>query len=110
LSFIISELLFKNIPSGIYNICDDDVISTNQIIHLIGISNNLKPNFVFLPKWFIKLICKIGDYLLLPLNTNKLNKLTQNFIVNNSKIKKYLNKEFPFTTKEELLNTFKNLN
>lgn len=110
LSFVISELLLNDIPSGIYNICDDQVISTNEIINLIGKSNNFKPKLFFLPKWHIRFICNIGDFLFLPINNDRLNKLTQSFIVNNSKIKKHLNKALPYNTNEELLNTFKNLN
>lgn len=93
LCFIINELIENDkIPSGIYNVADDDPLSTNQIIELISISLNKKKSILKIPKSFINLLAKLGDYLRLPLNTERLEKLTENYIVSNSKIKKAISK------------------
>ncbi len=107
LCFIIKELIEKNnIPSGVYNIADDEPVSTNEIIELIAQSQNKKLRIISIPKWIIKSVSKIGDLLCLPLNSDRLNKLTETYIVNNSKIKKSLGKELPISSKAGLLKTF----
>lgn len=107
LCFLINEIIFnQEIPSGIYNISDDDPISTNEIIDLIAISRGLKSNIWKTPKFIIKTLSYIGDFFKLPLNSNNLTKLTENFIVSNSKIKKIINKPLPLNTKEGFIQTF----
>jgi hypothetical protein len=63
-------------PSGIYNIADDDAISTNELIDLIADSTRKKTNIWNVPRSLIKTFSKIGDDIVrLPLNTERLNKL-----------------------------------
>ena len=105
--FVIKELIEnETILSGIYNIADDDPISTNQLIQLISESQG-KKTFIFkIPKPLIKFLAKSGDLFGLPLNSERLNKLTENFMVSNKKIKLALNKQLPVTTKDGLTKTF----
>ena len=59
----------------------------------------------------IKLIAKIGDIIPLPLNSERLKKLSESYTVSNKKIKKYVVKELPLTCKQGLIKTldsFKN--
>mgnify|MGYP000557124943 FL=1 len=51
-----------------------------------------------------------GNILNLPFNTDKLNKLTDNYVVNTSKIKKYLNKTILLTSREGFIKTFQSFN
>lgn len=111
LCFIIKELIENEmIPSGIYNIADDEPISTNEIIDLIGESTGRKNLILKIPKFLISSIAKIGDLLMLPLNTERLSKLTETYIVNNSKIKNAIGNSLPISSKEGLLKTFKSYN
>ncbi len=105
--FVIKELIEnETIQSGIYNIADDDPISSNQLIQLISESQG-KKTFIFkIPKFLIKFLAKLGDLFGLPLNSERLNKLTENFIVSNKKIKFALNKKLPVTAKDGLNKTF----
>lgn len=108
LCFIICELIQRNdIPSGIYNVCDDIPLSTNQIIRMISKSQNRKPIFINFPKKIVQKLASIGDKFSLPLNSERLQKLTENFVVSNSKILKALNKKLPFTSEEGLIKTLK---
>lgn len=108
LCFIINELIKnENIPSGIYNIADDEPISTNEIIDLIGESTGRKNIILNIPKFLISSIAKFGDLLKLPLNTERLAKLTETYIVNNNKIKTAIGKQLPISSKDGLLKTFK---
>ena len=109
LCFIIKELLDNpKIPSGIYNIADDDSLSTNELISIIGQVMQKPARIVNIPKPIIQTIAKIGDVLRLPINTERLQKLTENYVVSNQKIKKALQLErLPLSTKEGLAQTFK---
>ncbi len=106
LCFIIKELIENSqIPSGIYNIADEDPVSTNELISLIAGSQSEKPHIWNIPKFFIYAIAKIGDVFRLPLNTERLQKLTENYILSNKKIREAINKPLPFSAKEGLLKT-----
>jgi nucleoside-diphosphate-sugar epimerase len=108
LCFVIQELLVQeNIPSGVYNVADDETLSTNELIKLIGISQNKNVQIWNFPKIIVSFFAKIGDYLRLPLNSERLQKLTESYIVSNHKIKKALGIEkMPFTAKEGMRKTF----
>jgi len=99
--FIIKEIIEnKNIDSGIYHLADDDTMSTQQLIKLIGTSLDKKISILKVPKIMITFIAKIGNILPLPINSERLEKMTENFIVSNNKIKKSINKNLPFTSIE----------
>jgi nucleoside-diphosphate-sugar epimerase len=107
LCFIINELIEnENVPSGVYNISDDEPLSTNTIIELICNSLNKKSKIWSLPKFLIKRIAYLGDILKLPLNSERLNKLTESYIVNNSKIKIAINKPLPLSSRDGMVKTF----
>ena len=111
LCFIINELIENNqIPSGIYNVADDDPISTNKVVSLIAESQKKKIPFWNIPKTLIINLVKFGDFLRLPINTEKLNKLTETYIVSNNKIKTAINKPLPLNTNIGLLKTFNSFN
>ncbi|MFZ2284915.1 MAG: NAD-dependent epimerase/dehydratase family protein [Lutibacter sp.] len=106
--FVIKELLSQNnISSGIYNVADDEPLSTNQLIQLIAVSQNKQAKIFNISKGFISQMAKFGDKLYLPLNTERLQKLTESYLVSNVKIKQAIGKSFPVNVKEGLLKTFK---
>ena len=111
LCFIINELIQNDlIPSGIYNIADDNPISTNELIKLIAESQGKKSLIWNVPKFIIKFISILGDLMKLPLNTERLSKLTETYIVSNKKIKEAINKPLPFNIKEGLMKTLNSFN
>ena len=106
LCFIISELIENDqIPSGVYNISDDEPISTNELINLISVALGKKPHIWNAPQSLIKSLSKIGDMLNLPLNSERLNKLTETYIVSNNKIINAINKRLPISAKDGLIKT-----
>jgi nucleoside-diphosphate-sugar epimerase len=108
LCFIINELITnENIQSGIYNIADDEPISTNHIIKLMSSVLNKNHKVISISPKLIKLTARLGDFLHLPFNTIILNKLTQNYVVSNRKIKTAINKNLPIKTEDGLIMTFK---
>jgi nucleoside-diphosphate-sugar epimerase len=111
LMFIIKELIEReDIPSGVYNVSDDFAISTNEVISILAESQNRKPNIWMVSKGLIQAAAKIGNLLKLPLNEERLHKLTDSYIVSNQKIKLAIGKSLPVSSKEGLLKTFKSFN
>jgi len=111
LCFIIKELIEReDIPSGIYNVADDEPVSTKQLIQWIAESQGKKPVLLPIPKSFIKTLTKIGDKLRLPLNSERLQKLTETYLVSNRKLKQALAKPLPLTAKEGFMKTFQSFN
>ena len=111
LMFIIRELIEReDIPSGIYNIADDVSLSTNEVISILAESQNKKPKIWNVSKGLIQTLAKLGDVLRLPLTTERLQKLTESYVVSNQKIKNAIGKPLPVSSKEGLLKTFKSFN
>ena len=93
LNFVIEGLLTKEVPTGIYNMGDDEALSTNELIEEICKSLGKKAHIWKLPKGLMTGIAKIGGALHLPLDSERLRKLTENYISSNAKIKKALGVE-----------------
>jgi nucleoside-diphosphate-sugar epimerase len=110
LCFVIENIILKQqqIQSDIYNLADDESISTLKIIKTMANSLNKKPKVLFLPTKFVVFIARIGDRIGLPLNSKRLKKMTSNLVVSNEKIKKALDiKSLPFTAQQGLEITIK---
>ncbi len=90
LCFVINGLLTKDVPTGIYNMGDDEALSTNELIEEICKSLGMKAHIWKLPKGLMNGVAKIGGALHLPLDSERLRKLTENYISSNAKIKKVL--------------------
>ena len=104
--FVAAGILHGNVEDGIYNLADDDAIPTTELIRIMAEAGGRKPRLWGLSKGFIERLAKMGDRLKLPLNTERLNKLTENYVVSNSKIKAALGIErMPVATRDGLLRT-----
>ena len=111
LCFIINELINNEaIPSGVYNIADDEPVSTSDLIKLMAESQNKKYHIWYLPQSIIKLISRLGDFLKLPLNSERLNKLTETYIVSNKKIITAIKKPLPLSAEDGLMKTLNSFN
>lgn len=91
--FAVNGVLTKDIPSGIYNMGDDEALSTNELIEEICKSLGKKAHIWRLPKGLMNGVAKIGGALHLPLNPERLRKLTEDYVSSNAKIKKALGVE-----------------
>lgn len=101
--FAINGILTKDVPSGIYNMGDDEALSTNELIEEICKSLGKKTHIWELPKGLMGGIAKMGDVLHLPLNSERLRKLTEDYVSSNEKIKKALGVEkMPVDAREGL--------
>ncbi len=101
--FAVNGVLTKDVESGIYNMGDDEALSTNELIEEICKSLGKKAHIWKLPKGLMNGVAKIGGALHLPLDSERLRKLTEDYISSNSKIKKALGVEkMPVDAREGL--------
>lgn len=91
--FAVNGVLTKDVESGIYNMGDDEAMSTNELIEEICKSLGKKSHIWRLPKGLMTGIARVGGYFHLPLNPDRLQKLTENYVSSNEKIKKALGVE-----------------
>lgn len=104
--FAVNGVLTKDVPSGIYNMGDDDALSTNELIEEICKSLGKKAHIWRLPKGLMNGLARVGGWLHLPLNPERLRKLTENYISSNEKIKNALGVErMPVDAREGLKTT-----
>jgi nucleoside-diphosphate-sugar epimerase len=107
LMFIFKELIERDdIPSGVYNVADDAPLSTNEVISILAESQNRKPRIWSISKPLIQFISKMGNLLKLPLNEERLQKLTDSYVVSNKKLMNAIGKPLPVSSREGLLRTF----
>ena len=108
LKTVISGLLNKTVESGIYNMADDEALSTNELIDVMCAAMGKKAHIWKINKALISFGTKLGDVLHLPLNSFRLNKLTENYVVSNAKIKRALGiKKMPVDARDGLTSTIK---
>lgn len=101
--FAVNGVLTQDVPSGIYNMGDDEALSTNELIEEICKSLGKKAHIWKLPKGLMNGLAKVGGWLHLPLNPERLRKLTENYISSNAKIKAALGVEkMPVDAREGL--------
>lgn len=108
LCYIIEGLLTKDVESGVYNINDDEAVSTNELIEIICEAMGKKAHIWRIPRCFMEAFAKLGGLLHLPLNPERLQKLTENYVSSNAKIKRALGIEkLPVRAKDGLYKTIK---
>ena len=108
LCFIINGLLTKEVESGIYNINDDDAVSTNELIEIICSAIGKKAHIWHIPRGLMEGCAKVGTLLHLPLNEERMQKLTEDYVSSNEKIKKALGvNKLPIKAKDGIKQTIK---
>ena len=102
------EALCERGENGIYPIADDEMLSTNRLIELMAETCGRKPRLLHLPKGLMRFAAKMGDVLRLPLNTERLGKLTEDSFVDNAVLKKHLGwSEMPIRAEDGMRSTLK---
>lgn len=109
LNFLVKGIIEnEEIVSGIYNFADDEVLSTNELVQIIATVSNKKNLSIAIPKTIINGLAKAGDLLRFPLNSEAVQKLTENYRVANEKIKLAIGiTKLPFTAQQGLEKTIK---
>ena len=108
LCYVVEGVLTKDVPSGIYHMGDDEAMSTNELITIICEVMGKKSRIWKINRGIMEGCAGIGTLFHLPLNTERLRKLTENYVVSNDKIKRALGiDKMPVTAKEGLIKTIK---
>ena len=109
LSFLVLKMLQnREVKSGIFNFADDEAISTNQLVKIIGNASDKKTKLWYISSNLVTSVAKIGDIIKLPLNSERLKKLTESYVVSNQKIKTALGiNKLPLSAEEGLVKTIK---
>ena len=90
LCYVVEGLLIKDVASGIYHMGDDEALSTNELIALMCEAMGKEPHIWKMNRKMMEGCAGLGTLLHLPLNTERLRKLTENYVVSNEKIKSAL--------------------
>lgn len=102
------EALCERGKNGTYPMCDDTPVATNRLIELIAEAYGLKARLWKVPRCLMRTVAAIGSVLHLPLNSERLGKLTNDSIVDNSLIKQMLGwKTMPIAAEDGLRATLK---
>ncbi|WP_455610140.1 NAD-dependent epimerase/dehydratase family protein [Bacteroides sp.] len=108
LCYVVEGLLTKEVASGIYHMGDDEVLSTNELIALMCVVLGRKPHIWKVNKRIMESCAGLGALLHLPLNSERLRKLTENYVVSNAKIKAALGIEkMPVKAEDGIVKTIK---
>lgn len=106
LCFVVEGLLTKDVQSGIYHMADDEALSTNELIEVMCEAMGKKAHIWKINRSLMEGVASIGTTLHLPLNEERLGKLTENYVASNAKIKKALGIErMPIRAKDGLKKT-----
>lgn len=106
LCFVVEGLLTKDVQSGIYHMADDEALSTNELIKVMCEAMGKKAHIWKINRSLMEGVASIGTTLHLPLNEERLGKLTENYVASNAKIKKALGIErMPVRAKDGLKKT-----
>lgn len=108
LCYVVEGLLTKNVASGIYHMGDDEALSTNELIALMCEAMGKEPHIWKMNRKMMEGCAGLGTLLHLPLNTERLRKLTENYVVCNEKIKAALGiEQMPVRAADGIMKTIK---
>lgn len=109
LCFLTKQILMnESVPTGIYQFADDGTISTNRLIELMGATLNKRSIILKIRKSLVFKLALIGDKIPFPLNSERLKKLSESYVVSNSKIKDSLGIcELPIPIEAGLVSTIR---
>ncbi len=105
LCHVVEMYVAGKLASGTYNVADSDSVSTRQLIEWMAEAIGTKPRFIAIPRPIVRITAKAGDIVHLPLNSERLKKLTENYVVSNRKLINALGHELPFMLKQEMIDT-----
>ena len=97
--FVLSRLINESIPSGIYHLADDGSLSTADLFRIIARTLGKSPRVFNIAPGILKAgfgVLKKG---------RMLNKLTEDMLVSNQKIKQHLGAPLPVTIEQGLVKT-----
>lgn len=100
-------IINADLKSDIFMIADDESLSTTEIINIISQAKQKKSRIWKINKSLIKGFVRLGDIFNLPLNHKTFNKLTEDYRIDNAKLKRVLQIEkMPISSQKGLKHAF----
>lgn len=100
-NFSMDAFVKASLPSGIYHLADDDFLSTKELFSIISYELGKTPRIWNLPASLISFLFSVIG------KRGMLNKLTEDMMVANSKLRKHLGKPFPIKIDEGIRKTIR---
>lgn len=101
LNFIMLNLIRENIPSGIYHLADDGSLSTADLFTLIATTTGKSSPVLKIPQNLVKGLFRVLS------KQRMLDKLTEDMLVSNQKIKRQLSAPMPVTLEQGIMKTIR---
>ena len=103
LSLLFCKLIEYNYSSFTLNIANDDPIGTQELIEILATKLSKKVSKLTIPESLVEFLATIGDYLpFMPINSEKLKKITESFVVDTAEMNKLLGFSFPHKTRDTI--------
>ena len=103
---MLQRLIEQDGPSGTNQVADDEAVSTNDLVRLIAESVGKKPRIWQVPPGAVGWLARVGDGMRLPLNSERLKKLTESYVASNARLKGALGiDKLPVTAEDGLRKT-----
>ncbi len=86
LVFCLHSILRRPVPEGRYLVADDDPLSAVDMVKTIAAARGRSPRLLSPSIRLVRLAARLGTRLRLPLTTERLDKLTEDHVIDNSKL------------------------
>jgi nucleoside-diphosphate-sugar epimerase len=86
----VEALLSGGAEPGVYQVADDEALSTNELVALMAESLGRRAHIWRIPARLVRAVARAGDLLRLPLTSERLKKLTESYVVSNERLKRAL--------------------
>ena len=103
---VVKALCTEDVSSGVYNVCDDEAISTVEVMLMLYEALGKPARLWRLPSFAVRALAMAGDVMRLPFGTERLAKLTDSYCVDNRKIARALGQPLPVEARDGLRKTF----
>lgn len=104
---VVEALCTGTVSPDIYQVADDETLSVNRLIELIAESVGKQSHILKIPPRVMRFVAKVGDAFRLPLNSERLKKLTESYMVSNKKLRNALGWEhMPVRAEDGMRETF----
>lgn len=105
--FVLDQILSERLKPGTYHLADTETLSTNELVRLIASELSTRANILSIPQVLVKTIARVGDWLPLSLNSERLEKLTENYVVSNQKLLTTIGLQLPITAESGMRKTIR---
>ena len=108
--FVIQRTIEEKLNPGVYLLADDQPVSTNDLVRIIGGTIHKSVRIVRFPKKLILFLAKLGSMMHLPFNMGMLSKLCEDMVISNKKLLLNLGEDLPVSSAEGFKKTIESFN